>query len=62
MWWVLGVQEALQKKSLRSLDNTAVDGADGSYQESLRNMLECNGAGKIGANKLERSFVKESCT
>ena len=29
MWWVLEVQEANQRKSLRRLDDTAAEGADG---------------------------------
>ena len=29
MWWVLEVQEATQKKSLRGLDNASAEGADG---------------------------------
>lgn len=30
MWWILDVQETLRRKSLRSVDNTAAYGADGS--------------------------------
>ena len=29
MWWVLEVQEATQRKSLRGLDNASAEGADG---------------------------------
>ena len=47
MWRVLDVQEASQRKSLRGLDNTAADGADG-FKDLLRivDELEHVGAAK----------------
>ena len=63
MWRVLDVQEASQRKSLRGLDNTAADVADG-FSELLRKIeqLERVGAEKDWCEKPVASFVKESCT
>ncbi len=47
MWRVLDVQEASQRKSLRGLDNTAADGADG-FKDLLRIVDELE---RVGAEK-----------
>jgi len=46
MWRVLEVQEASQRKSLRGLDNTAADGADG-FKDLLRIVDELERAGAL---------------
>jgi len=46
MWRVLEDQEASQSKSLRGLDNTAADGADG-FKHSLRIVDEIERAGAL---------------
>ena len=46
MWRVLEVQEASQRKSLRGLDNTAADGADG-FKDLLRIVDELERAGAV---------------
>ena len=47
MWRVLDVQEASQRKSLRGLDNTAAEGADG-FKDLLRIIDELE---RVGAEK-----------
>lgn len=47
MWRVLDVQEASQRKSLRGLDNTAADGADG-FKDMLRIVDELE---RVGAER-----------
>ena len=46
MWRVLEVQEASQRKSLRGLNNTAADGADG-FKDLLRIVDELEGSGAV---------------
>ena len=60
MWRVLDVQEASQRKSLRGLDNTAADGADG-FDVLLRIVDELERVQRrTGVYKLERNFAKAS--
>jgi len=63
MWRVLDVQEVSQRKSLRGLDNTAADGADG-FDVLLRIVEELERVGaekpRTGVFKLERNFARAS--
>ena len=53
MWWVLEVQEATQRKSMRGLDNTTAEGADG-FKNILQIIDELERVGE------EKGFVQRS--